>query len=148
MFEATDVAVVIERIDKLSENAQPQWGSMNVSQMLAHCNVTYEMIYDNKHKKPNAFTRFLLKAFVKPKVISDAPYKRNSPTAPQFKVADDKNFQIEKTRLVDYINKTLQLGADHFNGKESLSFGKLSSKEWNAMFYKHLDHHLNQFGIS
>ena len=35
----------------------------------------------------------------------------------------------------------------YFDKKESHSFGLLSVKEWNTMFYKHLDHHLNQFGV-
>ena len=34
-----------------------------------------------------------------------------------------------------------------FEGKESNSFGPLTKGEWNNMFYKHLDHHLSQFGV-
>ena len=49
-------------------------------------------------------------------------------------------------RLIDYINRTQQLGENHFDGKESHSFGPLTKTEWNNMFYKHLDHHLAQFG--
>tara|TARA_R110002072_G_scaffold282761_1_gene445871 strand:+ start:98755 stop:98928 length:174 start_codon:yes stop_codon:yes gene_type:complete len=40
----------IERINKLSTSSQCQWGKMDVSQMLAHCNVSYEYIYDTAHK--------------------------------------------------------------------------------------------------
>jgi hypothetical protein len=39
------------------------------------------------------------------------------------------------------------MGADAFEGKESNSFGKLTASEWNIMMYKHLDHHLTQFGV-
>ncbi|MFB9103442.1 hypothetical protein ACFFU1_00920 [Algibacter miyuki] len=49
--------------------------------------------------------------------------------------------------MVDFINQTQQLGANHFDNKASHSFGDLTKKEWNTMFYKHLDHHLNQFGM-
>jgi SRSO17 transposase len=49
--------------------------------------------------------------------------------------------------LKAYIIKTQELGATHFEGKESHSFGTLTSTEWNNMFYKHLDHHLGQFGV-
>ncbi len=45
------------------------------------------------------------------------------------------------------MNKTQQLGENHFDGKESHSFGALNSKEWNNMFVKHLEHHLKQFGV-
>jgi len=120
---------------------------MSVDQMLAHCNVTYEMVYDDIHQKPNVFIRFILKSFVKKKVVDESPYPRNIRTAPQFIINGDRNFELEKERLIAYINKTLELGKDNFEGKESLSFGKLSSKEWNNMFAKHLDHHFSQFGV-
>jgi hypothetical protein len=62
-------------------------------------------------------------------------------------VASDKDFNKEKERLIAYLNKTVQLGETHFEGKENHGFGKLSAVEWNNMFYKHLDHHLTQFGV-
>jgi hypothetical protein len=49
--------------------------------------------------------------------------------------------------LINYIKRTADLGESHFDGKESRSFGKLNITEWNNMFYKHLDHHLSQFGV-
>jgi Protein of unknown function (DUF1569) len=138
---------IIERINKLTNNTQAQWGKMNVSQMLAHCNVTYEMAYEDIHPKPNFFMKFILKSFIKKTVTNEVPYKHNSQTAPQFIIKTDKNFDVEKNRLIQYIQKTQQLGEANFNGKESHSFGVLSSTEWNNMFYKHLNHHLSQFGV-
>lgn len=64
--------------------------------MLVYCNVTYEMIYGTKHKRPNAF--FLLKAIVKPFVVSEKPHKKNGRTAPEFISSDSKNFIEEKAR--------------------------------------------------
>lgn len=138
---------VIERINKLIPDTPAQWGKMNAAQMLAHCNVTYEMVYDNKHAKPNFLLALMLKTFVKQPVVNEAPYKRSTQTAPAFIISDSRNFEAEKKRLIDYITKTQQLGAIHFNNKQSLSFGALSNTEWNNMFYKHLDHHLSQFGV-
>lgn len=139
---------VVERINKLTPGTQPLWGKMSVSQMLAHCNVTYELIYEEgKHPKPGAFMKFILKAMVKKKVVSEVPYKVNNPTAPAFLIKDERNFEIEKKRLIDHINQTQTLGEAHFDGKVSHSFGPLNKTEWNNMFYKHLDHHLRQFGV-
>lgn len=136
---------VIERIEKLTPTSQPEWGKMNVAQMLAHLNVGYEMVYTNKHPKPNAFVKFMLKMFVKNAVVSEKPYKKNGQTAPQFLITDERNFQEEKQRLIDYIEKTQQLGESYFDMKESHSFGKLTKNQWNNLFYKHIDHHLTQF---
>lgn len=146
IFTETVASDVIGRINALSPDTVPQWGKMNVSQMLAHCNVTYEMAYENKYPKPNAFMRLILKLMVKEIVVGEKPYKKNNPTAPAFKVANNKDFEMERNRLVDYIEKTQKLGEKEFEGKESHSFGKLNTLQWNNMFYKHLDHHLTQFG--
>lgn len=137
---------ILERINSLTPNTQPLWGTMNVSQMLAHCNVTYDMLFTNKYPQPNFLVQTLLKLFVKPTVVGDKPYKKQSQTAPAFIIKDERNFESEKQKLIQNIQRTLELGEAYFEGKASNSFGKLSSKEWNNMFYKHLDHHLSQFG--
>lgn len=148
IFDESVIEEVILRVEQLSPDTQALWGTMSVEKMLAHCNVTYEMIYEeDKHPKPNAAVKFMLKLFVKSSVVGDKPYKKNGRTAPQFVIKDERTFQLEKKRLIDYLRKTGELGAAHFDGKESHSFGKLNEKEWNTLFYKHLDHHLAQFGV-
>ncbi len=138
---------ITNRINKLNPESQRQWGKMDVSQMLAHCCVTYEMVYEpDKHPKPNFLMGLILKTFVKKVVAGEKPFKKNNPTAPQFIMKTDKDFETEKARLIAYIEKTQQLGGNEFEGKESASFGILTKTEWNNMFYKHLDHHLTQFG--
>jgi hypothetical protein len=138
---------VIDRINKLTPNTPAQWGKMTVAQMLAHCNVTYELVYENKHPQPNGFTKLMLKLFVKNNVVNEKPYGKSGQTAPVFIIKAEKDFASEKTRLIEYLNKTQALGENHFDQKESHSFGVLSKTEWNNMFYKHLDHHLRQFGV-
>lgn len=139
---------VIDRINKLTPGSQRMWGKMSVDQMLAHCNVAYETIYEpDKHPKPNFLMGLILKLLVKPMVTGDKPPKKNSPTAPQFIISDAREFEKERDRLIEYINRTTDLGAGHFDGKESHSFGVLSKKQWSNMLYKHLDHHLSQFGV-
>lgn len=148
IFEKSVSDGVIERIEKLSSSTQPQWGKMKVHEMLAHCNVTYEMIFEEgKHPKPGGFMRLMLKLMVKNKVVGESLYKPNSPTGPQFLIKDERSFNQEKQRLIDYIRQTQQLGSSYFEGRISHSFGKLTAIEWNNMLYKHLDHHLTQFGV-
>lgn len=138
---------VIQRINNLTASTQPKWGKMSVDQMLAHCNVTYEMVYDDKHQKPGGLMKLMLKLFVKNAVVTEKPYSQNGKTAPAFVMTGTKDFIKEKERLINFIRKTQQLGENHFDGKESHSFGTLSKTEWNNMFYKHLNHHLSQFGV-
>jgi len=145
IFEEQGKNELIARINQLETNKKAKWGTMNVSQMLAHCNVAFEMVYESIHPKPGAIKQFILKLFVKPIVVGDKPYQKNGRTAPEFIISSEKEFEKEKKRLIDYINKTYDLGASSFEGKDSHSFGKLSENEWNTMLVKHLDHHLKQF---
>lgn len=147
VFHLTDKSEILYRINKLTPDTQRKWGKMTVSQMLAHLNVSYEMIYESNHPKPNFLMKFILKSFIKGMVINDQPYKRNGKTAPAFVIKEDKDFETERTRLINYVDKTQELGVAYFDGKESHSFGVLNISEWNNMLYKHLDHHLSQFGV-
>lgn len=135
------------RINQLTPDTYGKWGKMTVDQMLAHCSVAYEMAYTDKHPKPNTILRFFLKAFVKNGVVNEKPYPKNARTAPVFIIADRRNFEKEKEQLLAYVQQTHELGRAHFEGKESLSFGPMTAQEWNNQFYKHLDHHLTQFGV-
>ncbi len=148
VFNAKDAQIYIDRINRLSPDSQRKWGKMTVDQMLAHCNVTYEMVFEPaKHKKAGFIAKMIMRKFVKPKVVNEMPYKQNLPTGPMFRIESTKDFNAEKKRLIGFIQKTQQLGADAFDGKESHSFGKLTAQEWNNMFAKHLNHHLEQFGV-
>ncbi len=147
IFSSEVSAELISRINQLTPNTPALWGRMSVDQMLAHCCVAYDMAFTNKYPKPNPVMRFLLKTFVKKGVVNEVPYKKNIPTAPAFIISDPKNFEEEKKRLIDYLEHTVVLGRKYFEGKESLSFGPMSALEWNNLFYKHLDHHLRQFGV-
>lgn len=138
---------LIARINRLAPDTRPQWGLMDAGQMLAHLNVMYELVYEHKHPRPGLLMKFMLKTFVKKIVTSEVPYKRSSRTAPAFLIRGTRNFEQERQRLADFIGRTQQLGAHSFDGRESHSFGPLSRQEWNNMFYKHLDHHLTQFGV-
>src|SRR5687768_3296900 len=114
VFNLADTQEIISRINKLTPTTKPQWGKMSVGQMLAHCNVTYEMAYEDKHAKPNPFVKFILKLLVKNTVVNEKPYKHNSQTAPAFIIKEDKNFDAEKSRLINYITRTQQAGEAAF----------------------------------
>lgn len=147
IFDKKVTQGLIDRVNQLTPATQGRWGKMHVAQMMAHCNVAYEMTYDSKHPKPSALSRFIIKLLAKKQVVGPKPYPKNGRTAPAFIVSEERDFEEEKKRLIDYLEKTQTLGADYFDGRESHSFGKLTTQEWSTMFYKHLDHHLTQFGV-
>ena len=148
MFDLKGKEKMVTRIDALRPDSKAHWGKMTVGQMLAHCNVAYEMVHEpGKHAPLGFMNKLLANVFAKGLVIGDKPYPKNGPTAPMFVMKDAKDFEIEKARLIAYMDKTFKQGAAHFEGLENMTFGKLSAKQWNTLFSKHLDHHLTQFGV-
>ncbi len=148
VFDAKDAQNYINRINQLTPETQRKWGKMSVDQVLAHMNVPYSFIFTpEKHKKPGSIAKFLLKNFVKPKIVNDKPYKQSLPTSSVFIIADQRNFEDEKKKLIGNIQRVQQLGREAFEGKENMSFGVMTAQEWNNMLAKHLNHHLEQFGV-
>jgi len=151
IFHQADAETLVQRIGSLTSDATASWGSMTVDRMLAHCCKPFETVYDpnyaRNHPKPNRLVRGLLRLFVKPMLGGAKPYKHNIRTAPEFVIADARDFATEQGRLVEYVRRVHQDGAAEFEGKESHSFGHLTATEWSALFYKHTDHHTLQFGV-
>lgn len=147
VFTKEGATQLIERVNKLYPETKARWGTMNVSQMLAHCNVTYDMDFTDNYPKATGLKKFMLKLFVKTTVVGSKPYSKNGRTAPDFIITDSREFESEKSKLLGYIIKVQELGETYYEGRDSNSFGELNVGEWNNMFYKHLDHHLKQFGV-
>ena len=151
IFDRAVSEELIERIERITPATPPQWGKMNAAQMLAHCSKPYDTLYDAEYQKRyephTGFMRFLLNLLVKPLVVGPKPYKPNTNTAPSYMVKDERELATERAKLIGYLNKVQALGRSEFEGKLSYSFGPLTADQWNTLFYKHLDHHLRQFGV-
>lgn len=148
VFDAKDAQEYINRINNLTPETQRKWGKMSVDQVLAHLNVAYDLTFTpEKFPKPSFIAKFLLSKFVKPKITNEIPYKQSLPTSPVFIIADERNFEEEKAKLIGNIQRVQQLGREAFEGKENINFGKMTAQCWNNMFAKHLNHHLEQFGV-
>ncbi len=137
----------LARLDNLKVDTKPDWGKMNAAQMLSHVNVAYDLAYGRREAKLSPLKKWLVKKFVKPIVVGDKPYPRNTRTAPVFVVRGERDFEKEKSDLIENLKTTVSNGAEYFEGKENSSFGSMKASEWNQMFQKHLEHHFNQFAI-
>ena len=147
VFEPSVMHGLRNRIQQLSLNLTPYWGKMNAPQMLAHLNVMFELALEDKHPHPNIVARFLLRTIVKKGIVNEAPYPKNSRTAPEMIISHQPDFGVEKQRLLSYLEQVESLGAAAFDNRSHPSFGQLSTIEWSNAFYKHIDHHLKQFGL-
>jgi hypothetical protein len=145
LFEPAAAAEIIGRIEKLQPASEAQWGKMSVSQMLAHCQAPLET-YFTETKTKRTLPGILFGKMVFKQLIGNKPWKKNLPTAKNFKIKDFRNFEEEKNKLIRAINRFSAEGYTITSFTHPF-FGKLSSQEYALFNYRHLDHHLHQFGV-
>jgi hypothetical protein len=146
MFEGAALDDVVRRIDSLNAGSQHLWGKMGVAQMLAHCSVTLEVATGKRTARRLLIGR-LIGPFFKKRYYDDSEFTRNSPTHPSFVVADEREFAQEKQRLLQHAREFSEGGEAKCTTEPHSFFGKLTPAEWGIGTYKHLDHHLRQFGV-
>ena len=136
----------LNRIEKLTPATQPEWGKMNSAQMLAHCAEIQE-VFNGKPLNGTPFIAKLFKGMIRNMVVGDKPYPKNSRTHPQYVMADQRDFDREKNRLLEAMTKTANsTEAERRQYKHPL-FGPMTDDELGWSLYKHLNHHLTQFGV-
>lgn len=144
LFDPKTFSETRNRIEILSENSKRQWGKMSVGQMLHHCQGTLNIMLKKKTYglKPN----FLAKLFFKKMLYNDTPYRKNLPTAKFLKETDPKDFNTEKKNLEALLDE-FETQRNREEWHPHPGFGYFTKQQWGQMQYKHLDHHLKQFGV-
>ncbi len=138
------------RIEQLSPESERQWGSMGVAQTVAHCTAGIEMAMGAIHAKRAPFPMNLMGRLIKPLVFrDDAPIRRNSPSAPELFRTDgtELDFASERARLIAAVESFSKDGRARCSRYPHPFFGPLEPEQWAILMYKHLDHHLRQFGV-
>ena len=146
LFEPNVKDEIMNRIHQLTPQTQAKWGKMSVAQMLYHCNEALGTATGEVQLK-TPFVLKLLQPLIKKVVMSAKPYKPNMPTAKEFIVRLEKDFEEEKKSLLNRLETFIAKGEKDCDGRTHPAFGKLSSYEWGYSQWKHFDHHLRQFGV-
>ena len=146
IFDHMYTAEVLKRIDKLSPNSQPQWGKMDVAQMLAHCSSFQDIAMGNSFP-PRSWLGIIVGRFAKQIIYNDKTLPHNMSTIPTILIADDREFDTEKEKLKQTIITFQNNGPEKCTTHPHPFFGKLTSEQWGKGIYKHLDHHLKQFEV-
>lgn len=144
LFDITVKQEIINRINHLTPQSQAKWGKMNVAQMLAHVQLPIGIAYGT-HQPKGSFLLRLIGPLFKSKLWDDKPYKQGLPTDPTFiMTGSEKDFEKEKNILLDMVNR---FSESNIVGEKHPIFGKLTKENWSKATWKHIDHHLRQFGV-
>jgi len=144
LFDPAVKEEIITRINKLTPESQRQWGKMNVAQMLAHLQIPMGVALGTNTVKGNWLMKLILPLFKK-KLYDETPWKQGLPTDKSFVMTGlEKDFDTEKNQLLKKIN---QFSESAIVGEKHPVFGKLTKENWSKATWKHIDHHLKQFGV-
>ena len=147
LFNATVKNEVKTRLGKLGPQSERQWGKMTPSQMMAHCSVSMQWAVGEVVPEKEALPMRLIGRLVKLRVFrNEDPLRKNSPTAKSLMVTDERDMGKERDRLSGLIDKFAAGGVAGCTKNPHSFFGKMTPEEWAILMYKHLDHHLRQFG--
>jgi hypothetical protein len=146
LFEPSAVDEVKTRLRNLKPDSQRQWGKMTPAQAVEHCARGFEWAVGDV-RPPRAPIGMLLGWIVKPLALGDdKPLRRNSPTDKTLIVQDECDLAAERERIYALIDRFAKGGPQSCTTHPHVFFGRLTPNEWAALMYKHLDHHLRQFG--
>jgi hypothetical protein len=133
------------RIENLPPDCKAQWGKMNAAQMMAHLQWPLQAALSDK-PMPRMLLGRLIGWIFKKKLYNDDAWKPGLPTAKEFMVADDRDFENEKKLLQQKVAAFYAAGKDGIGNFVHPMFGKMTKDQWGMSAYKHIDHHLRQFG--
>lgn len=144
VFDKTTRDELINRVNSLNEKSTSLWGKMNVYQMVKHCTLWEEMMQGKRKYKQAFIGRFFGKMALKNVLKNDAPLKRSTPTLPELKITGSGDVAVEKAKWISKIEGYVDFSNDGFVHP---FFGRMTKEQIGCVVYKHIDHHLRQFGV-
>jgi hypothetical protein len=137
-------AELARRVASLLPNATPRWGRMSVDQMLHHCNLV--LLEALGEYTPARSIKGLPQALVRWAILN-APWGKGAPTRPDMRIAEGEHYDFaqEKARCLSLLERNLAKPMDA-PWPRSANF-PMTGRHWSQLQYKHLNHHLTQFGV-
>jgi len=145
LYDAEVYKGTMDRLERLTATSPRQWGTMDVSQMLAHCSQPMR-VATGEVKGKQSFIGLIFGRIAKKAMLSDKPFKQGLPTDKKFLVPAE-DFEVERERLKNYLKTFHDRGPEQAPKDAHPFFGKMNADEWGVLAYKHLDHHLRQFAV-
>jgi hypothetical protein len=143
VWQATTRAELIERAARVRRDSPALWGKMTAADMLAHVTDSLKMALGDLPVASRS--RILRFPPLRHAIIHWLPFPKGAPTAPELRArtADDWNGELAQigALLARFAAKT-----PNDRWVEHAAFGAISGTDWGVLVYRHLDHHLRQFG--
>lgn len=137
---------IIERAKSLTAKSTPIWGKMTASEMLSHCNMAHQSILKASKDTKGPSLRQRIFKFWFFHILKEFPKLARGPKRFDMKgKVDEKLFEEEKSKFMNIVGKFANLRTQ-LVGSHPI-FGPLNHQYWGVFVWRHLDHHLRQFGV-
>src|SRR5689334_1179793 len=146
LYESGRVAELTERLERLRPDSSRQWGRMTAPQAMAHCAVAMEWAVGDTQEPRMLIGRLIGGLALRKTTRNDDPMPRNSPTSPALRITDERDLAVEAPRLRRLLERFAAAGPEGCTTNPHSFFGRMTPEEWAVLMYKHVDHHLRQFG--
>ncbi len=148
LFNPEDLEETRNRIFLIKENFEPKWGRMNAAQMFRHCDKILQVALGKLIlPKRNLLIQTIgIITKIEMKIFNNG-IPRNMPTFDKVKVSENCNFEKSRENLLKTLDEFISKAEKNNLLSEHQLFGKMTKQDWGFLEYKHINHHLKQFGV-
>jgi hypothetical protein len=144
LFDQVRQREVLDRLAHLASDAQPLWGRMNVHQ--AVCHLSSQLAHTLGELPAEAVMGPMSRRPLNWILIHAAPWPKGSAQSPpEFLHFETRTWEEDRAELRELIHRFAERREEEA-WPPSPVFGKLTRKDYGVLSYRHLDHHLTQFG--
>lgn len=143
IFDAAARAALLTRMDRLDAVTPARWGTLTAPRMVAHLIDSVRMalgeypVAGRSSFLSNPVMRFL--------IIHVLPFPKGAPTAPALLTRAPESWPADIAALKTLIERAASNGLSG-TWVPHPAFGAISPRDWGVLIYKHVNHHLTQFG--
>jgi Protein of unknown function (DUF1569) len=134
---------LVERLGKLRPDAKAQWGSFDAPRMMSHLSSALDEGLGVLTVPPSG--PWMMRHFpVKQLAVYVVPMPKWAKAPGELLARAPADFEADRRGVLERMERVAArpkgLGSTHF------LLGPLTNDQWGALSWKHIDHHLRQFG--
>lgn len=146
LFDPAVNTEILNRIERLSPELKAKWGKMSIEQMLAHVNLALQVNWGMLELKPGLLALFF-RGIARRILLGQKPFPKNLPADKKTIPRSITDFATEKSKVQQAVKMYIEKGPGGLSKRPHNILGKITPEESAFISYKHLDHHLRQFGV-
>jgi hypothetical protein len=144
LYDGRARIAIIERLERLTPQNQQRWGKMSIAQLMPHLGDSLRRALGDTPSVPptSGLGRFWLVRYLYIYHIKWPQGKIQSP-AGSFRTPST-GWDSDRKIIMDLIERFVTTRGDTLSPIHP-TLGRMTSRDWGTLLYKHLDHHLRQF---